>query len=83
LAADGEAANIVENARAGIAVPPGDAAAIAGALRQLVVDPAARRSAGKSGRSAACENYNRIDIAERFIRHLSDKLKRFSPNPPI
>jgi colanic acid biosynthesis glycosyl transferase WcaI len=72
LAAEGEAARIVERAQAGIAVAPGDSTAIARALRKLATEPATRKAAGERGRAAAIERYDSIDIARRFIERLAD-----------
>jgi glycosyltransferase involved in cell wall biosynthesis len=53
VAAAGEAARIVERARAGIAVPPEDPDALAGAVRWLVDHPAEAREMGARGREFA------------------------------
>ena len=72
LAAAGEAADIVDRAGAGLSVAPGDATAIALALRTLATDPEQRRLAGERGRAAAVAFYDRVDIAHRFIARLSN-----------
>jgi glycosyltransferase involved in cell wall biosynthesis len=70
LIAGGEAASIVSETGAGVALAPGDAAALADALGAMAADPARREALGRSGRRAALERYDRREIAERFIAHL-------------
>ncbi len=53
VAARGEAADLVREARAGIAVPPEDGAALAKVIRQLANDPATAHKLGAAGRQAA------------------------------
>lgn len=72
MAAGGEAAAILEAAQAGIAVPPGDPAAIAGAIRTLAENPGLRARCGANGRAAALARYDRRAIADGFIRRLED-----------
>ncbi len=74
LAAEGEAADIVTQAGAGVAVPPGNADAIARALRQLTGEPKERKATGKRGRAAAIKLYNRSEIAHRFIDRLAQEV---------
>jgi colanic acid biosynthesis glycosyl transferase WcaI len=74
LAAEGEAAHIVKEAKAGIVVPPGDAQAIASALRELVQAPHKRTEMGKAGRLAALNHFNRELIADTFIDYLEARL---------
>jgi glycosyltransferase involved in cell wall biosynthesis len=50
----------------GLLVPPGEAAALAGALRQLVEDPALRRSLGARARDAAAERFCAIAQSRRL-----------------
>ena len=50
LAIDGAARTLVENAGAGLAVPPGDDEAIAAAVKQLRDDPGQRQQMGSAGR---------------------------------
>ncbi len=70
LVADGEAASIVRESRAGLVVEPGDVAGLAGALERLAADPGMRRTMGTAGRSAAVAHFDRRAIAQRFIGHL-------------
>ncbi len=49
----------------GLIVPPGDAAALAGAIGTLLMDPARRTAMGEAGRRRARENYTDTLMAER------------------
>jgi glycosyltransferase involved in cell wall biosynthesis len=71
LVADGEPRQILEAARAGIAVPPGDVAAIAAAIDRLASSPAEREGLGTAGRAAAVERHDRRAACDRFIDALS------------
>ncbi len=64
LAASGEAVGIVRGA--GIAVDPGDAAGVAGAVRRLAADEGLRRKLGAAGRHAVEERFDRQAIARGF-----------------
>jgi glycosyltransferase involved in cell wall biosynthesis len=66
LAIDGVIRQVVEAAEAGIAAPPGDAGALALALRRLVDDPVVGVEMGKRGRSYVMEHFNRAALAERL-----------------
>lgn len=67
LAADGEAADILREADAGIVVSPGNAEALAAALRRLAESKEGRQSLGAAGRRAAVLRYDRERIADAFI----------------
>ncbi len=61
----------VAEADCGITVPPGDAAAIAEAVRNLAALPAGERSAmGASGREFILRNQTYRVLAERFLRQV-------------
>jgi glycosyltransferase involved in cell wall biosynthesis len=66
LAIDGVIRQVVEEAGAGVFVPPGDAAALAEAVRRLASDPKAARAMGWRGRLAVEERFDRADIAARL-----------------
>jgi len=72
VVADGEPAEIVASAGAGIAVSPGDVDGLVTALRRLAVDEDERRALGAAGRRAACERHDRRVICDRFIDALED-----------
>lgn len=59
-----EVARDGENA---LLVPPGDPAALAGALERLFVDPALRRRLGEAGRRIAEAEFSADDVARRTL----------------
>jgi glycosyltransferase involved in cell wall biosynthesis len=63
----GELTRLVERASCGIAVPPEDGAALAGAIRALAADRQAARRMGERGRRHALEHYDRAALAARFV----------------
>ncbi|MFC0410087.1 glycosyltransferase family 4 protein [Roseomonas elaeocarpi] len=62
----GRAARIVEAGPSGIAVPPGDAAALAGALVTLAADPTRREAMGLAARAQAMRLWDRRLQARRL-----------------
>jgi colanic acid biosynthesis glycosyl transferase WcaI len=74
LVADGEAADIVREHDAGIAVKPGDIQAFVDAVQSLLDKPALRRSLGSNGRKAAEKYFDRSAMANGFIDHLERNL---------
>jgi glycosyltransferase involved in cell wall biosynthesis len=68
LAMDGVIREVVEAAGAGICVPPGDPAALAGALRELAADPGKARAMGQSGREYAEKHFDRARLAGELVR---------------
>jgi glycosyltransferase involved in cell wall biosynthesis len=66
-APEGELTRMVERASCGVAVPPEDGAALAGAIRALAADRAGARRMGESGRRYALEHYDRAALAARFV----------------
>jgi glycosyltransferase involved in cell wall biosynthesis len=74
LVADGEAADVVLQAQAGVVVSPGDVDNLARALRSLVQDKQKRRQLGAYGRKAAVNCYNRQTINDGFIKFLETHL---------
>jgi glycosyltransferase involved in cell wall biosynthesis len=70
LAIDGVIREVVEAAQCGIFVPPGDAAALAGAIRALAADPDEGRRMGSRGRTYLESNFSRTSLAERLARIL-------------
>ena len=63
----GELTRMVERAACGVAVPPEDGAAMAGAIRALAADRPTARRMGESGRRYALEHYDRAALAARFV----------------
>jgi glycosyltransferase involved in cell wall biosynthesis len=66
LAIDGVIRQVVDDARAGIFVPPGDPHAIAGAIRELANDQERGREMGRRGREYVKQRFNRRDHGELF-----------------
>lgn len=66
LAIDGVVRQVIEEAQAGLYVPPGDVAALAAAIRQLAADPQAARAMGRRGRQAVEEKFDRAALAEQL-----------------
>ena len=63
----GELTRMVERAGCGVAVPPEDGAALAGAIRALAADREGARRMGARGRAYALEHYDRAR-ARRAVR---------------
>jgi len=70
LSATGEAAEIVEQSKAGIVVSPGNPNALASALRGLARNSCLRTELAYNGRSAAVNCFNRQVIYDEFINYL-------------
>ena len=70
LTVGGEARKLVETAQAGEFVPPGDASALANAIRRLAGTPDRLEAMGRSGREHVCREYCRRDLAARYIEAL-------------
>jgi len=66
LAIDGVIKQVVEEANAGMAVPPGDPAALATAIRTFAGDPEICRKLGKNGRNIVETKFSRDALAENF-----------------
>jgi glycosyltransferase involved in cell wall biosynthesis len=62
----GDAARLLTEGGAGVAVTPGDAAGLAAALIGLVEDPARRAAMGAAARGLAVRQYDRRLLAARF-----------------
>lgn len=72
LAIDGVIREVVDEAGAGIAVPPGDAHALAQAVIQLAADRQRSREMGRAGRRCVDEKFNRNVMAEKLVLLLED-----------
>ena len=66
LGIDGVIREVVEKAEGGIFVPPGDASALASAIRRLASDPAACQEMGRRGRAYVQRHFNRREHGEQF-----------------
>jgi glycosyltransferase involved in cell wall biosynthesis len=79
LAIDGVIRQVIEQAGAGVFVPPGDPAALAQAIRQLARDRAAARTMGRSGRDYVAQHFDRETLAdglERVMRQAAERRGR-------
>lgn len=72
LAVDGVIREVVEDAQAGIAVPPGDSLAMAQAIRALAADRPRCLEMGKAGRRCVEEKFNRAAVAEKLLLLLEE-----------
>ncbi|OLC69673.1 MAG: hypothetical protein AUH78_23080 [Gemmatimonadetes bacterium 13_1_40CM_4_69_8] len=63
---DGVIREVVEQARAGICVRPGDASGLADALLRLRSDPDGRRRMGEAGRRTVAERFDRWQSAKQM-----------------
>jgi glycosyltransferase involved in cell wall biosynthesis len=70
LAAEGEAAEIVQSGRSGIVVTPGDVDGLANALRRLARSADERLRLGAAGRAMAVERFQRRRLSDDFIQAL-------------
>ena len=75
LAIDGVIRQVVEEADAGIAISPGDAGALADAIRALAANPQKCRTMGMNGRRMIESRYSRVDFATKFTA-LLEALRR-------
>lgn len=66
LSVDGEAREILEESGGGLFVPPGDAEALAAAIRYLLGHPEIRKEMGERGRQFVTRHYRRRVQAQRF-----------------
>ncbi len=72
----GEAADVVNQAGAGIVVAPADPSAMAAALRKLLREPQTCAALGKSGRNYVLSRFQRPQLAAALVSELES---RFSP----
>jgi len=77
LAIDGVIRDVVEQAGAGIPVPPGDAPALAEAIRSLAADPQKARRMGLAGRHCVESRFDRALLASQ----LAEVMEAISPYP--
>ena len=66
LGIDGVIRQVVEEADAGVFVPPGNSAALANAIRELANDPERGRQLGQNGREYVARKFNRREHGEQF-----------------
>ena len=63
----GQIAEVIENERTGLLVPPGDAEALASALERLMLDSKLRQSLGENARAAAVAKHTWTVSVQRVI----------------
>ncbi len=71
----GRAERLLRSGACGLAVPPGDAPALAAALRRLAGDAALRRAMGHAGRRLAEERFDAWRIARDFARLATETVR--------
>jgi colanic acid biosynthesis glycosyl transferase WcaI len=71
-AVGGDAAAMLEASGGGLVVPPGDGAAIAGALRRLRDDAGLRARLAAAGPAFVAREYSRAGLGERLVSALAD-----------
>ncbi|HEY5670045.1 MAG TPA: glycosyltransferase family 4 protein, partial [Anaerolineales bacterium] len=76
LAIDGVIRQVVEVAGSGVYVPPGDAKALANAIRELAANPAMRQSMGLAGRRCVEEAFSRELLAEKMAKIIEEMRDR-------
>jgi glycosyltransferase involved in cell wall biosynthesis len=79
LAIGGVIRKVVEDAQAGLAVPPGNPQALADAVRALADDPSAARRMGFRGRSAVERDFGREGQALELERLMREMVSRSRP----
>jgi glycosyltransferase involved in cell wall biosynthesis len=75
LAIDGVIRQVVEESGAGVFVPPGNGAALATAIGDLMADREAARAMGARGRVAVCERFDRRVHAAHFERLFNELVR--------
>ena len=75
LAIDGVIRQVVEQANAGIFVPPGDPQALAAAIREMADHPNETRRMGLAGRAHLEEHFNRGALANKLEALLTEVVK--------
>ncbi len=76
FAGAGEGAHLVQQAKAGIVVPPEDSGALAEAVRRLVGDPELCEELGRNGRRFVGANLQWSDLVRRWTIRLSQMQTR-------
>ncbi len=66
LAIEGVIKEVVEEAQAGIAVPPGNPDELASAIRHLAENPEICREMGMNGRRTIETEFSRVELADKF-----------------
>jgi glycosyltransferase involved in cell wall biosynthesis len=64
---DGGAAELFDDGRSALGVPPGDPAALASVIDRLLIDPELRQRLAEAGRAAALAQFDRGRLMERWL----------------
>ncbi len=75
LGVGGEAKDLLLRSEAGVAIPPGDAAALASAIRSLRARPDESVAMGRRGRAFVSENLSHDALARRYLEELQSLLE--------
>lgn len=70
---------LIEDGASGLLVPPGDAAALAGAINRLRGDAALAARLGESGRARVCADFAATSEAKKLAAVLADVVRRPAP----
>jgi glycosyltransferase involved in cell wall biosynthesis len=70
LGVDGQARNILEEARGGLVIEPENSVDLVNAIRYLSANPQIARELGKNGREHIVRKFSRRHTAEKYIRML-------------
>ena len=76
LGVDGHARKVMEQANAGIFIPPEDPVALADAVVRLAANPALRESLGHNGRKHILRYFARQNTAKLYLNLLQDLLRK-------
>lgn len=76
LMIDGVIREVIENAEGGIYIPPGNAEALADAVKLIEAQPETRKQMGQSARSYVAEHFNRSDQAANLENLFAETLQR-------
>jgi colanic acid biosynthesis glycosyl transferase WcaI len=71
----GEGARLVEQAHAGVVVPPEDSATLARTISELLSNPALAHELGENGRRFVAENYEWSKLVAAWVASLSGSLR--------
>jgi glycosyltransferase involved in cell wall biosynthesis len=75
--------SVIDHARDGLLVPPGDAPALAAALASLLGDPARRAEMGRAGRAKVAARYDWREIGERLEQIYGEALGALTFHPAL
>jgi glycosyltransferase involved in cell wall biosynthesis len=76
LGADGQAREILEQAKAGIFYPPEDALELTRAVTRLASDPRLCETLGQNGRRHILTHFSRATTSEKYLKILDEVLGR-------